>query len=156
MKELRIEADTEKLHEVVAFVEEQLEEMGCPMKTQMQVHIAVEEIFVNIASYAYTPGKGEALIRMDTASTNDGKKNGGDMQESDGGATEESGVVLELVFMDHGNPFNPLEREDPDMTLAADETKIGGLGIFMTKKCMDEVRYEYRDGMNILYLKKRF
>ena len=137
MRELRVEADAEKLHEVVAFVEEQLVEMGCPMKTQMQVHIAVEEIFVNIASYAYNPGKGEALIRMDTA-------------RGDGG------IVLELMFMDSGKPFDPLAKEDPDMTLAADETKIGGLGIFMTKQCMDEVRYEYRDGMNILYLKKKF
>ena len=130
---LRVEADKEKLGEVTDFVNSFLEKAGCPAKTIMQIDIAVEEIFVNIANYAYAPGKGEAEISVGMPGN----------------------VSVEITFADSGIPYDPLKKEDPDVTLPAEERQIGGLGIFMTKKIMDGAEYEYRDGKNILTLKKR-
>ena len=133
MKELNIEAKTENLDDVLAFVNSELESFGCGMKQQMQIELSVEEIFVNIAHYAYTPNIGMAIIRVDVDETN----------------------TAILTFIDSGIPYNPLEKADPDITLSADERQIGGLGIFMVKKNMDEVIYEHKDGQNILTLKKK-
>ena len=133
MKEFKIEAITENLHSVLGFIDGQLELIGCPMKQQMQIDIAAEEIFVNIAHYAYAPETGEATIRVELC-------------------RDPSGV--EITFIDRGVPYDPLAKPDPDVTLSAKERKIGGLGIFMVKKSMDEVRYEYLDGCNILTIKK--
>ncbi len=133
MKELYIEAKDENLDEVLAFVDEQLEAYDCPMKTQMQVDIAVEEIFVNIAHYAYVPDVGAATIRAEVT---------------------EDPLSVSLTFVDNGMPYDPLAKEDPDITLSADERSIGGLGIFMVKKSMDDMTYEYKDGQNILTIKK--
>ena len=105
------------------------------MKAQMQLCVAAEEIFVNIASYAYAPGTGKATVRV---------------------AIEEEPRRAIVTFLDSGTPFDPLAREDPDVTLSAEERQIGGLGIFMTKKTMDDVSYVYRDGQNVLTLKKIF
>ena len=132
-RELTLPAQTERLPEVLAFVEEQLEEAGCPMKAQMQISVATEEVYVNIASYAYAPGSGMATIRLEL--------------------TQEPAVVL--TFIDSGIAFNPLEKEDPNVNLPAEERQIGGLGIFMTKKTMDEVRYERAGDRNVLTLIKR-
>ena len=133
MKELEIEALVENLPKVIAFVEEQLEAADCPMKIQMQIDIAVEEIFVNIAHYAYNPETGIAMVRVevfpDTPS-------------------------VDITFIDGGVPYDPLAKDDPDVTLSADKREIGGLGIFMVKKTMDDVKYEYLNGHNILTLKK--
>ena len=131
--ELLIEAAADKLPEVSAFVEEKLEDMGCPMKTQMQIGVAVEEIFINIASYAYAPETGTASVRVELCP--DPRR-------------------VTITFTDQGIPYDPIAKEDPDVTLSAEERQIGGLGIFMTKKIMDEMRYEYRDGSNILTLVK--
>ena len=133
MKELLVEAAVEKLGDVLAFVDEQLEMYECPMKTQIQVDIAVEEIFVNIAHYAYNPEVGSATIRCEVT---------------------EDPLSVTLTFVDKGVPYDPLAKEDPDITLSADERQIGGLGIFMVKKSMDDVAYEYKDGQNILTIKK--
>lgn len=135
MKELKIEARTENLNQVMAFVDESLEEAGCSMKAQIQIDVAVEEVFVNIAQYAYAPGTGEAVIRVET------EKNPG---------------TVEIVFIDSGIPFNPLAVKEPDVTLSVSDRKIGGLGIFMVKKSMDDVNYEYVDKKNILTIKKNF
>lgn len=132
-RELTLPAEIDRLPEVLSFVEEQLEEIGCPMKAQMQVSVAVEEVYVNIASYAYAPGTGMATIRL--------------------ALTEEQAVTI--TFIDSGVAFNPLEKEDPDVSLPAEEREIGGLGIFMTKKTMDEVRYERLGDNNVLTLIKR-
>ena len=131
--ELEIEADEANLPAVQAFVEEHLEAAACSPKAQMQIGVAVEEIFINIAHYAYAPGKGSATVRVEVS---------GDP------------VSVTITFVDHGVPYDPLAREDPDVTLAARERAIGGLGIFLTKQLMDDVTYEYRDGQNILTLKK--
>ena len=131
--ELEAEADNARLPEVTGFVESHLELIGCPMKTVMQIDVAVEEIFVNIANYAYAPGSGKATVRVEA--------------ESD---TRQ----VTITFTDGGKPFDPTAKADPDVTLSADERDIGGLGIFMTKKIMDSVEYEYKDGKNVLVLKK--
>ncbi len=133
MKELEIEARTENLPQVLAFVDEQLETADCPMKIQMQIDIAVEEIFVNIAHYAYNPEVGTAMVRVEIL---------GDPPSVD------------ITFIDGGVPYDPLAKADPDVTLSAEERQIGGLGIFMVKKSMDDVKYTYLDGHNILTLKK--
>lgn len=133
MKELELEATLENLNTVLGFVDEQLEEMECPMKVQMQIDIAVEEIYVNIAHYSYKPGVGSATIRVEF---------------------EEDPLSVILTFIDQGIPYDPLAKEDPDVTLSAEERQIGGLGIFMVKKTMDDVSYEYKEGSNILTLKK--
>lgn len=63
--------------------------------------------------------------------------------------------MISITFSDSGKPYNPLEKPDPDVTLSAEERSIGGLGIFMVKKSMDDMRYEYKDGQNILTITKR-
>lgn len=133
MKELVLDALTDNLPQVLAFVDEQLEAADCPMKIQMQIDIAVEEIFVNIAHYAYNPEVGTATVRIEV------------MGEP---------PAVDITFIDNGIPYDPLAKADPDVTLSADERQIGGLGIFMVKKTMDDVKYEYLDGHNILTLKK--
>ena len=132
MKELEIEALTENLPQVLAFVDEQLEAADCPMKIQIQLDIAVEEIFVNIAHYAYAPETGKAMVRIETLA---------------------DPPSVDITFIDNGVPYDPLAKADPDITLSAEERQIGGLGIFMVKKSMDDVKYEYLDGHNILTLK---
>ncbi|MDR3090841.1 MAG: ATP-binding protein [Clostridiales bacterium] len=128
MKELRIEAKTENLETVLDFVETALE--GVSMKRLNQILIAVEEVFVNIANYAYSPNSGEALILASV----------GDF------------VIIE--FEDSGVPYNPLEREAPDMALRAEDRVIGGLGIHMIRNLMDEVTYRRDGNKNILTIKK--
>ena len=134
-KIIQIEAVKGNLPEVLGSVEEYYEEAGCPIKTQMQINIAVEEIFVNIASYAYAPETGSVRIRLQ--------------------AVKDPARAL-ITFEDSGVPYDPLAKEDPDVTLSAEERKIGGLGIYMVKQSMDHVRYEYKDGNNILTLEKEF
>ena len=134
MSELTIEARTDKLDEVLAFVDRGLEELDCPPKVQMQIDVAVEEIFVNIASYAY--GRKEGMPTL---------------------IFEESGdrTAVTITFMDEGVPYDPLGKPDPDITLGAEDRQIGGLGIFMVKKSMDRVDYEYKNGKNCLTISKK-
>ena len=133
MRELEIEAKKENLDQVLEIVDEELEQLECTIKEQTQIDIAVEEIFVNIASYAYAPSVGTALIRMEV---------------------ERDPLAVVLTFEDKGTPYDPLAKEDPSMDHAADETKIGGLGIYMVKRSMDDMKYEDKDGKNILVIKK--
>lgn len=134
LNELEIDAETENLAQVQTFVEERLEKTDCSPRTMMQISVAVEEVFVNIALYAYAPGKGRARVRAEI---------GGDP------------AAAVITFMDRGMPYDPLARTDPDISLPAEEREPGGLGILMTKKLMDEAAYEYRDGQNVLTLKKK-
>ena len=134
MREMDIAATLENVDTVMAFVDQQLEEVGCSMKAQMQIDIAVEEVYVNIAHYAYNPEVGGVTIRVQI---------------------EEEPLAVILTFIDKGKPYDPLAKEDPDVTLAAEDRQIGGLGIFMVKKSMDNVSYEYNEGRNILTLKKK-
>ncbi|MBP3855312.1 MAG: ATP-binding protein [Ruminiclostridium sp.] len=133
MKEIRVKAVDEELNNVISFVEEQLESVDCAPRIIVQVNIAVEEIFVNIAHYAYEPETGEAVIRFEF------------QKEPDAAV---------ITFIDSGKPYNPLEKPDPDVTLSAEKRQIGGLGIFMVKKSMDDMRYEYSNCRNILTIIK--
>ena len=133
MKELVVEADVNNLFEVQMFIDEQLEEAGCSMPAQIDIDVAVEELFVNIASYAYGEEIGVAVVQV---------------------SVHEDPLSVEITFMDNGEQYDPLAKPDPDTTLSAKERKKGGLGIFMVKKSMDNVSYEYKDGKNILTIKK--
>ncbi len=134
MKEKVFPATKEALNDVIAFTEECLEGFDCPMKNSVAICVAVEEIFVNIASYAYGDGAGNASLSF-----------GFDEKERE----------MTLVVADEGIPFNPLERAEPDITLSAAERDIGGLGIFITKKTMDTVSYKNENGKNILTMTKK-
>ena len=131
---LTIEAAVKNLEAVQAFVDERLEAVGCSVKAQMQIDVAVEEIFVNIASYAYAPGTGDAAVCVELP---------------------ENGSSVTISFTDRGKAYDPLSRDDPDISLPAEQRDVGGLGILMTKKLMDEVSYEYKDGQNVLTMKKK-
>ena len=133
MKELSIEAKVNNLNKVLGFVTGILEEAGCSMKLQMQIEVAVEEIFVNIAHYAYTPNVGNATILAEVA---------GDPQ------------TLTVVFKDQGIPFNPLLKEDPDVEAKAADRSIGGLGIYVVRKLMDELHYQRVNDKNVLSMTK--
>lgn len=133
MKKITVPAKTDELERVLDFVNETLEGTDCSMRIQTQIDIAVEEIFVNIANYAYNPEIGKAEIVVEIT---------------------EKPVTVAITFEDSGVPYNPLEKQDPDITLNAEERDIGGLGIFMAKKSMDDIEYTYRDGKNILTIKK--
>ncbi|MBD5444214.1 MAG: ATP-binding protein [Lachnospiraceae bacterium] len=133
MKELTVDATIQNISIVTAFVDEQLEQLDCPMKTQMQVDIAIDELFSNIANYAYNPEVGTATVRVEV------------MYEP---------LAVVITFIDNGVPYDPLAKTDPDITLSAEEREIGGLGIYMVKKTMDDITYEYKDGQNILQIKK--
>ena len=129
---LKVSAEIGKLQEVLDFVNALLEEHDCPPRTQMLIEISLEELFVNIAHYAYPEGNGWAEIH---ASAADG--------------------VAAVTLIDGGIPYDPLAKPDPDVTLSAEERQIGGLGIYMVKQKMDEMAYEYRDGHNILTIRKK-
>lgn len=133
MKELTIDATIENVPAVTAFVDEQLEQLDCPMKTQIQVDVAIDELFGNIAHYTYNPEVGPATVRVEVT---------------------ENPLAVVITFIDNGVPYDPLAKEDPDITLSAEEREIGGLGIYMVKKSMDDISYEYKDGKNILRIKK--
>lgn len=133
MKELIVEATMENLSKVQGFVDEQLEQLACPVKTQMQVDVAVEELFTNIAFYAYHPEIGSATVCVEVV---------------------EKPLAVVITFIDNGVPYDPLAKVDPDITLSAEEREIGGLGIYMVKKTMDDISYEYKNGQNILRIKK--
>ena len=134
MKELNIAATVENIEVVTDFVNEQLEALECPMKAQSQIDVAIDELFGNIAHYAYAPEVGDATVRVE--------------------AIEDPHAVV-ITFIDQGVPYDPLAKEDPDVTLSAEERKIGGLGIYMVKKTMDEITYAYKDGQNVLSIKKK-
>ena len=133
MKELTIAATVENIETVTDFVNEQLEAYDCPMKAQVQIDIAIDELFGNIAHYAYNPEIGSATVRVEVI---------------------EDPLAVIITFIDKGVPYDPLAKADPDITLSVEERDIGGLGIFMVKKSMDEITYEYKDGQNILKIKK--
>ncbi len=133
MKELIIDATTDNLPQVQEFIERELELSDVSLKVIMAISIAVEEIYVNIAHYAYSPEIGKATIKC---------------------SVEGSLNQVVIKFLDNGKPFNPLDKKDADITLDSDEREIGGLGILMVKKSMDSLEYKYYDGMNVLTIKK--
>ncbi|MDO4731227.1 MAG: ATP-binding protein [Clostridia bacterium] len=133
MKKMIFDAKLENISKVLDFVRNELVKINCPKKPIMQIEIAIDEIFSNIARYAYCPDIGKATVCIEV---------------------KEDPAAIVLYFIDNGVFYDPLEKKDPDITLSADERAIGGLGIFMVKNMMDEISYEYKDGQNILKIKK--
>ena len=127
-------AKVESLSDVLGFVDRTLESYACPMKIQTAICVAIEEVFVNVAHYAYGDGEGDMTLAI--------------------GFDETSGT-LTFRMTDNGVPFDPLQKPDPDITLSAEEREIGGLGIFIAKKTMNSITYAYENGKNILTMMKK-
>ena len=134
MPEMRCDnISIDDIPKVTQFVEEELEKLGCPMKAVMALDIAIDEIYSNIVKFAYPGSSGYAIVTVEPG---------------------EDGHSVSLRFTDGGVPYNPMVKEDPDITLSAEERSIGGLGIFMVKKTMDRMYYCYEDEQNILTITK--
>lgn len=133
--ELKVRADLDHLNLVMEFITGELKKNGFGEKQVYQVELAAEEIFTNIATYAYQSGSGDVWIQCQ--------------------ARKGHPETFMITFMDEGIPYNPLDRADPDITAGVEERQIGGLGIFLTKKMMDTLEYQYKDGKNILYIMKQ-
>lgn len=131
--EITVPAIIENVEKVTAFVNAELEKINCPAKAKAEIDIAIDELFSNIANYAYNPEIGKATVKFEV---------------------QNNPMAVIITFMDNGKPYDPLKREDPNVTLSMEERQIGGLGIFMVKKSMDSVEYEYKDNHNILRIKK--
>ena len=134
MKEWTFEANIDRISWLTDQVNEELEKLNCPMKVQMQIDVAIDELLANIASYAYAPDKGDVTVRFDF---------------------DEESRMASISFIDTGIPYDPLRKPDPDVTLQAQEREVGGLGIFLVKKTMDDMLYARKDGRNILTIRKR-
>ncbi len=134
MKELTTEATIDNIGVVTDFVNEQLQALACPMKVQLQIDMAIDELFSNIARYAYHPEIGSATVRVDVT---------------------EHPMAVRITFIDQGIPYDPLSAANPDTTLSAEERNPGGLGIYLVRQTMDDVSYEYRGGQNILTIQKQ-
>ena len=132
MKEITLEAAINNIRKVTDWVDAELESLGCPPKTMMQIDVAIDELFTNIASYAYPQGTGTAVIRF---------------EHGDG--------MVSITFEDEGIPYDPLQKPDPDVTLSAKERKVGGLGVFLVKNLMDSMEYQRKDGRNVVTIRKR-
>lgn len=133
MKRLTINASTDNLPAVLDFIDSELEAVCSGRKILFQIDIAVEEIYVNIAHYAYAPGIGNVTIQLDLYG---------------------EPPLVAIEFIDEGRPYNPLNAAEPDVTLPAEQREVGGLGILMIKKSMDAVEYRFEDNKNILTIRK--
>lgn len=131
-KTLTVSAKNEKLDEIIDFISEnvQIEGVKPPKKRIMQIQLATEEVFVNIANYAYKDIIGDVTVKV----------------------YEEPKSKSVIEFIDNGRPFNPLTMESPDTMIPVEDRDVGGLGIFLVKKMVNEVKYNFLDGKNILKL----
>ena len=133
MRELTTEAVTENLQSVMDFVNDSLSDKGCSAKTLYQMELVLEEIFINIASYAYEGDERPVVLSIDF---------------------EEDPLAAIVTFKDKGAPYNPLNRDDPNLALKLENREIGGLGIFLVKKNVDAIWYEHVNGENVLSFRK--
>ena len=133
VKEWTFEASIDRIPWLTDQINEVLEGLDCPMKAQMQIDVAIDELMANIASYAYGTDKGEVTVRVDYAADT---------------------RTVSITFIDSGIAYDPSGKPDPDVTLAAEEREVGGLGIFLVKKTMDDMAYVRRDGLNVLTIFK--
>ena len=134
MKEWTFEANIDRIPWLTDEVNVLLEELECPMKAQMQISVAIDELLANIASYAYSTGTGEVTVRFEF---------------------EADSRTVAITFIDGGIPYDPLAKPDPDVTLGVEKRDVGGLGIFLVKKTMDDMTYARQDGRNMLTIRKR-
>jgi anti-sigma regulatory factor (Ser/Thr protein kinase) len=135
MRELELPASDDQLDAVLEFISQELDKENCPKDIKFQIMVSVEEIFINIAHYAYHPLIGSATIQCQM---------------------DREPRMIEITFLDSGKPYDPLNTEDPDTSLSAQEREMGGLGIFMVKNYMDQLKYCYEDGMNKFKMIKEF
>lgn len=134
MKEITVPAILDSIAIVTDFINAELETVNCSERDRIQIDVVVDEVFGNIAKYAYDQEEGDATLLVEVS--------------------DEPGAIS-ITFIDHGKPYNPLDNhKTPDTTLKAKERKIGGLGVYITKKIMDEVSYEYKDQCNRLTIRK--
>ncbi len=133
MNQITLDATSENLDRLTSFINEKLMSVGCPRKAMMEIDVVIDELFSNIANYAYHPDVGPATVIVEF---------------------EEDPICVMITFLDNGVPFDPLAKEDPDTSLSAHERSIGGLGVYIVKQMMDDVTYEYKNGQNILRIKK--
>ena len=137
MKEIVLDAKRENLPQLFEFITKTLREYSDDEKTIRKVKLCVEEAFMNIAAYAYNPEVGPTKVSVTALG-------------------EPYPLRVQVVFTDNGKPFNPLKAESPDVESGLEDRQVGGLGIFLIRKEMDDITYEYRDGQNILTLEKKF
>jgi sigma-B regulation protein RsbU (phosphoserine phosphatase) len=130
-KEIALKASIDELEKLLDWMASIFEDYACPGRICNQIAVITEEIFVNIANYAYSGGEGDTLIRVGR-----------------------SGPVLVMQFVDSGKYFNPLEKADPDVNAAIEDRTIGGFGIYITKKWMDSIHYDRVNGKNQLTVRK--
>lgn len=133
VKEITLDATVENIQTVTEFINQELQKLNCSSKVQAEIDIALDELFGNVANYAYNPEVGTVTVRIE--------------------ATEKP-ISVDITFIDKGVPYNPLEQEEPDITLSAEERPIGGLGIYLVKQMMDTVSYEYVNDCNVLTFRK--
>ncbi|MBR0461301.1 MAG: ATP-binding protein [Erysipelotrichaceae bacterium] len=133
IREMILDAVIENITPLTDAVNEELEKLNCSLRAQNQIDIVIDEVFANIASYAYGDKTGKAIVRLEH-----------DQENND----------IILIFIDEGMPFDPLKNEDPDVTLGYDKREIGGLGVFIVKKLMNKAEYRFADKKNILILRK--
>lgn len=134
MKEWTFEAKIDRIPWLTEQVDALLEGLDCTIKAQMQIDVAIDELLANIASYAYETGEGQVTVRFDFQPDN---------------------RTVALTFIDSGIPYDPLAKPDPDVALEVEKRSVGGLGIFLVKKTMDDMTYARRDGHNVLTIRKR-
>ena len=135
MAQMTFPATLDNIDAATDFMNGILESAGCPMRTQMKLAIALDELMSNVARYAYAPGTGDVTVCVEVP---------------------EAPRRAVVTLTDSGVPYDPLQKEDPDVTLSAEERGIGGLGIFIVKQSMDEMTYAYEDGRNVVTIVKRF
>ena len=135
MREITVDASLDQVRPVTDFVNGTLADAGCPDRIRIQIDVAIDEIFSNIARYAYPREGGSVKVRVDT---------------------EGDPLQVIIAFVDQGVPCNPLAIEIPDTTaLPADERPVGGLGLMLVRKTMDDIAYDFRDGQNILTIRRK-
>jgi len=132
MKKITIPAKIENLPQAIDFINQQLKPFEPISQAQLQLELAVEEVYVNIAKYAYEPGEGKVFISCEI---------------------DENPLQATVQFTDSGIPYNPIDNKAPDMK--SREKEVGGLGIFLIKKNVDDISYQYQDGKNILTIRKK-
>ncbi len=135
--EITVDASIEELGNVMTFMDNFLESNACPLKEQTQLDIAMDEMFSNVAFYAYEE-QPEDIPRKVTVIL----------------AASEDNTEFSIKLIDFGIPYNPLEKPDPDVDLPIEKRDIGGLGIFIVKNTMDKMFYERKNNQNILTMIK--
>lgn len=128
MRELTVTATMDQIPVITAFVEEELERRQCPPKIRLQLELVIDELISNIVRYAYGDDGGDITVQLEW---------------------EEDPAAVVLTFVDQGVPYDPLQRQDPDVSLPAEQRQNGGLGIFLVKQLMDRLEYQFTDGQNV-------